>query len=287
MRELSIPQPVGDALSNGAALAISISGGKDSQALLAAVCAAYHKHGWIGPIFAIHAHLGRMEWPQSLGHCHALADAAGVPLVVVERPQGDLLQRMRDRMKQLEGSGRPFWPSASARYCTSDLKRGQINKALRQFDLIISAEGIRADESKARACKPTHEVRNAIQTLSRDAWTWNAIIDWSLDDVWEACGTSRQDLERRRVLYHQGDERNALAGWPAHPAYVYGNERVSCALCVLASINDLRVGARHNPELHQTLVQMEQESGFTFKHNFSLADLGDAAPADAVQLPLI
>lgn len=318
MREIELPEVVEEALQRGASLAVSISGGKDSQALLAALVEARAQRRWPGPFFAIHAHLGRMEWPQTLEHCQRLCDGYGVELVVVSRPQGDLLAEMQQRMETLRGQGKPHWPSSAARYCTADNKRGPIDKVLRQSaphwpsatnryctshqkanqidkrlraaSLVISAEGIRADESYARAKRSVVAIRRQItakalrelepgealrqqQEGQRLALTWNPLLTWTVRDVWEACGTSAAELAERRVLWRVGWEEEALNDWPAHPAYVMGNERLSCALCVLASRSDLENGARHNRELWQALVAMEEESGFTFRQDLALADL--------------
>lgn len=288
MPALAIPPIIDRMLQCGAALAISISGGKDSQALLSTLAPLQFRYSR-ATIYAIHADLGRTEWHQTPAHVARIAHAAGVPLVVVRRSQGDLLDRWQERMKKLEDTGKPFWSSAANRYCTSDLKRGPINMHLRQHALVISAEGIRAAESYTRARKPAYEIRQAItakvlQGLSIDdalayrsprqrlAVTWNAIHDWSLDDVWAACGTSSYELARRQADYAAGDVA-ALDGWPAHPAYVLGNQRLSCALCVLASNNDIRNGATHHPELYQALRRMEIQSGWTFRAGHSLADI--------------
>lgn len=316
MRDIALPDPIQSALEAGATLAISISGGKDSMALLNALTAAHRAHTWPGPVFAIHAHLGRMEWPQTLAHCQRISEQAGVELVVVSRPQGDLLQEMQDRMEKLRHQDKPHWPSSAARYCTADQKRGPIDKALRapywpsstnryctshqkqnQIDkslraasLVISAEGIRADESYARAKKPMFKIREAItakalreleptealtqqQAGQRLAFTWNPLFHWTEADVWEACGTSQVELDERRMLWRMGWEEEALVAWPAHPAYVMGNSRLSCAICVLGSRSDIENGARHNPELLAELVAMEKESGFTFRQDLALSEL--------------
>jgi 3'-phosphoadenosine 5'-phosphosulfate sulfotransferase (PAPS reductase)/FAD synthetase len=290
---ITIPPVIDLLLRQGASLAISISGGKDSQALLNSLAPLTHRYP-LATVFAIHADLGRTEWGETAAHVDRLAKEAGVPLVVVRRSQGDLLDRWQERMVKLAGTGKPFWSSAANRYCTSDLKRGPINMHLRRSRLVISAEGIRRDESPTRAKKPVVEMREAITAEAlkglsiedalamrnphqRLAVTWNAIHDWSLDDVWAACGTSCEELERRQVQYRAGDVETALEGWPAHPAYVYGNQRLSCALCVLASNSDIRNGAKHNPELYQELRRMEIASGFTFKAKQSLADIVERA----------
>lgn len=352
-RELIVPEILDRVLArDDAALFVSISGGKDSQAMLVAVAAEHRARGWKAGLFAIHADLGRTEWKESLPHCQRTCDELGIFLKVVRRPQGDLLQEIQDRQAKLTGTGRSAWPSATQRYCTADQKRGQLEKAKRQvfwpdaanryctadqkrgqvdkalrapfwpssespyctahqktdqidkelrgYWLVVSAMGMRAEESRARAKRTALTIDATLTAKSlrsfdhetalrawesaaenrplfgqrrRLAFDWLPIHDWLKDDVWAACGTSATDLARRQELYRAGDKEMALDGWPMHPAYVYGNERVSCSLCILGSKNDLRVGAIHNPELYRTYVQMERESGFTFQHKKPLADV--------------
>lgn len=272
MKPIVIPDPINLALQSGATLAISISGGKDSQAMLYAIMEA-RTANWTDNIFAIHADLGRMEWPQSLPFCRAICAQVDIPLVVVNRPQGDLLQEMQDRMVKLAGTGKPHFPSAANRYCTADQKRSQIDKELRHFDVVISAEGVRADESPARSKRAACESREQICTRTRTAYNWRPLLHWTVEDVWERIGTSSADVARRQSLYRAGQVDEAFDGWPGHPAYVMGNQRVSCAMCVLASRNDITNGARHNPELYRELVAMEEESGFAFRQDLRLGDL--------------
>lgn len=328
-----------------AALYVSISGGKDGQAMIIALARLHASRQWACGLFAIHADLGRVEWAESLPQCQRICDELGIFLKVVKRPQGDLLQEIQDRQAKLTGTGRSAWPTATQRYCTADQKRGQIEKAKRQpfwpdaqnryytadqkrgqvdkalrapfwpsaasryctshhtaeqmdvalraYSLVVSAMGMRAGESRARAKKPALSLDRTLtakrfRELSLDAafaawqadegaarlaFDWLPVHDWTADDVWATCGTGAEDLARRQALYAGGEKAAALNGWPAHPAYVYGNQRVSCSLCVLASKNDLRVGALHNPELFRTYVQMERESGFTFQHGKPLSDV--------------
>ena len=95
MKTINIPPVIQQALISGATLAISISGGKDSQALLNALAQARRGCNWPGPYFTIHAHLGRAEWPESLDHCRLISQQAGAELIVVTRNKGDLVDRMR------------------------------------------------------------------------------------------------------------------------------------------------------------------------------------------------
>ena len=195
-------------------------------------------------------------------------------------------------MTDLAGTGKPFWPSAAQRYCTSDHKRSQADKFFRRHDLVISIEGIRADESPKRSRDLPLSIRKQItakclrdltpadalakweaERPGRLALTWYPIHNWSVDQVWEACGTSAQALDLLREVYQSGDKDMALSEWPCHPAYVMGNERLSCAICILASESDIRNGARNNPALAQIYLSFEQRSGISFKHKRSLASV--------------
>ncbi len=288
-----LPPTIELALEREAALVISISGGKDSHALIRVLTHLYQDRGYRGPILAVHADLGRIEWPQSQAMCRKMAADSGIDLQIVRRTDGadfvDLCQRRRETLART-GRDAPFWPSSSARYCTSDLKRGPIDKLLRQYKLVISAEGIRADESDARAEKVPLTVRKQITAKAlrdlapaealayrsftqRAAYTWYPLHEWTIEDVWTCLGTSSADLDRRRGLYREGHEDEALDGWPAHPCYVFGSTRCSCVACVLASRNDIIVGCRHNRDVYQTLCKMEQESGWRFTQDLALSNL--------------
>ncbi len=120
---------------------------------------------------------------------------------------------------------------------------------------------------------PPQEAIARWQNLGRLALTWHPIQHWNVSQVWGWCGTSLSEYQSRTRLFKSGQTEVALSGWTAHPAYVRGNERLSCAMCVLASRNDLINGARHNPDLYRELVQMEQKSGWKFRHDLALADL--------------
>lgn len=271
MRALNVPVEVQKEINEGAAIAISISGGKDSQALLKAVVHYLRANQLPNTHFAIHANLGRTEWEHTAAHCQKICDDLDVPLVVVQREKGDLLARWEERMEKLKGTGKPFWSSAKNRYCTSDLKRGPINTHLRKYKHIISVEGVRADESPARAKKPVFSIREGITTKTRKAFSWNAIFDWKVADVWGTYGNSDNDLQHARLLWETHKEISKL--WYFHPAYAMGNQRLSCALCILGSKNDLVNGIRHNPTLANQIEKMEIESGFTFRSDISITEL--------------
>ncbi len=274
------------AIEKGAKIYGSISGGKDGQAMIKSLV----NHGFTIEGL-IHADLGRVEWKESMSQCRKQAEEFNLPLHVVRRSDGaDLLTHMQNRMHKLQGQNKPFWPSSQARYCTSDLKREPINKFFRSCgnDFIISCEGIRGEESKERGKKNPLEIRSLITSKYYDgmaieeailnfkpgkrlALTWYPIFNYSLADVWSSYEMDQDKLEIAKRGYKL--TKQVPNWWPFHPAYAYGNDRVSCMFCVLGSLNDLQNGAEHNPELLTELINMQHESGFTFKHKWGLNEL--------------
>jgi hypothetical protein len=151
-------------------------------------------------------------------------------------------------------------------------------------------QGLRAEESTARKKKQPVELRSQIcstplKKLSpldalkqwrpgqRVALNWYPLLSWTEEEVYGRCGHSITDRNNRRELYKAGQKESALNGWQMHPAYVFGNERVSCVLCVLASLNDLKVGATHHPKLLRLYIEMEIAGNATFKNNWGLMEL--------------
>jgi 3'-phosphoadenosine 5'-phosphosulfate sulfotransferase (PAPS reductase)/FAD synthetase len=150
---ITIPIEIQRAIERGATFALSTSGGKDSQAMMRVVVDYLRSIDYPKELFfAIHADLGRMEWFNSAQHIDKICNDLDVPLVVVRREKGDLLDRFQERMAQLEGKDKPFWASPKARYCTSDLKTRPIDQYLRQFTNVVNVMGLRANESKKALC---------------------------------------------------------------------------------------------------------------------------------------
>ena len=62
------PTPPPDALTllrNGAALVLSVSGGKDSDSMAHHLLDLRQSEGWSGEVMMLHADLGRAEWSQT------------------------------------------------------------------------------------------------------------------------------------------------------------------------------------------------------------------------------
>jgi 3'-phosphoadenosine 5'-phosphosulfate sulfotransferase (PAPS reductase)/FAD synthetase len=153
------------------------------------------------------------------------------------------------------------WSTAAMRFCTSELKTAIICRDLvKRFpgQTILSAAGIRRDESTTRARAPITKAQPKLTnaTHSTSGLDWNPILDWSRDQV---------------LAYHE--ER----GFPLHEAYTrYGSSRVSCAFCVLASKRDLAasVSCADNQDIYREMVDLEIASTFSFQERW----LADTAP---------
>lgn len=272
---MNIPAKVKQLLDQGSDLAVNLSGGKDSQAMLIVL----RELGISGKLIGCHQDVGRWEWRQSQPFCQQLCDEAGISLVIQSRDE-DLHARVIRRMQ--ERPEVPPFPSSAARYCTAGWKRDVFDKWVRaNYDsMLVSALGLRAQESKGRAKKPSCSDRRS-HTKNRMVVDWHPILDMDLAEVWRLIGYSLDELAElqahgRNQVFELGrdlDEVWRETGFKAHPAYLVGNERVSCAMCVLASRNDIENGVRLNPELAHSVAKIEQESGFTFKQGMAIGDV--------------
>lgn len=218
------------------------SGGKDSQAMLIHLLQVIP----LSQLLVVHASLGEMEWPGALEHAQRQAQNAGLSFIVA-RAQKTLIDMVEQRFKTRPTV--PSWPSAATRQCTSDLKRGPIQREIRAyakkhgFTTIINCVGIRAEESSKRAKKPPWVHQPKLSTKERTWYDWLPIHKMSKASVFETIKD---------------------AGQKPHYAYAAGNDRLSCVFCILASRNDLINGAIHHPALYAKYVELEQKTGYSF-----------------------
>jgi 3'-phosphoadenosine 5'-phosphosulfate sulfotransferase (PAPS reductase)/FAD synthetase len=112
--------------------------------------------------------------------------------------------------------------------------------------------GERREESRHRATLPELEPHKRLTVGAREVDSWRPILGYRLADVWAHI---------------------AATGLPRHVAYDRGNERLSCAICVLASDNDIRNGAAECQALAAKYLAIERETGHTFRHGRRLADI--------------
>ncbi|PND30342.1 hypothetical protein C1I89_29925 [Achromobacter pulmonis] len=256
------------ALAGHAPVYVGVSGGKDSQALAYRVREHLDAIGHVGVRALIHADLGRIEWRDSAPVCERLAERLGWELVTVRRPAGDMVDRWLSRWAANIERYRTLscvklimpWSSAAQRFCTSEMKPQIIARAIRARHPggpVVSAVGLRRDESAARARRPVAKQDAGLTRVRGVGLAWNAILHWPRQDVLDYI---------------------AQCGGVLHEAYrIYGSTRVSCAFCVLASRGDLRASARceDNAAVYRELVELETRSTFSFQPGHWL---GDVAP---------
>ena len=259
MTAISLPDIILNALDNGAALLLSCSGGKDSDAMSYRLLEEKRIRGWYGETLIIHADLGRMERTETPAYVESFANLLDLELVVVRHPKYDLLEGFRQRMLKLreEDKDAPPFSSIANRYCTSDWKREPISKFIRNYFpeniTVVCAMGLRAEESPARAKRPIVALRPGTQapTKGRIVYDWNPIHQWKLAQVWWA-------IRQYGNIYHPAYDANNER---------VGNDRLSCGMCILGCVSDQRNGAYDRPETYQALVDIELESGFSFQEN--------------------
>jgi len=242
---------------------VNSSGGKDSQAMLDYVNTLAIHADVKDRMVVVHADLGRVEWAGTAELAERQAKHYGIPFQKVSRPQGDLLDHVRER---------GMWPSPTQRYCTSDHKRGQVAKVITKLNRlavhreetlgevyrVLNCMGLRAEESPARAKKPTFQKDARASNQTRHVDTWLPIQDWPEAEVWA-------NIRASGVEHHQ--------------AYDLGMPRLSCVFCIFAPRPALVLAARHNPELLDEYVAVEAAIGHTFKASLTLAEI--KAEADA------
>jgi 3'-phosphoadenosine 5'-phosphosulfate sulfotransferase (PAPS reductase)/FAD synthetase len=226
------------------AVFVRSSGGKDSQAMLHHVVGVADAQGYPRErITVTHSDLGRVEWKGTTDLAREQAAHYGLAFVVVKRPQGDLLDHARKLGK---------FPSATQRFCTSDHKRAQLAKTITSAHRAwteagntgtyraLECLGMRAQESSGRAKLAPVSRSERLSTKSREVTTWLPIHAWKVEKVWETIRSS---------------------GVRHHKAYDLGMPRLSCAFCIFSPRSALLLAAKHNPELLDAYVEVEQEIG--------------------------
>lgn len=269
--DIAITSEIVAAIRAGAWIVFNLSGGKDSSAALFAVNLQLDSLGHPrARRMAIHADLGRAEWDSTPDTVARIAASADVPLTVVRRAAGDLVDRW---IQRFESGKRRYealetynligpWSSASLRFCQSEMKAAVIGPALARMlrgQQIISVLGLRRDESHNRAATPVAkaDLRHA-KAGNRHGTAitlWHPIAYWNSEDVFRAHGT---------------------LGITLHEAYsIWGATRLSCRYCIFASLHDLSASAAApaNTEAYRELVGIEARSTFPFQPTRWLADI--------------
>lgn len=237
---MEIPEHVEALAASGALFVANHSGGKDSQAQLIKMLEVIPA----AQIIVVHASLGAMEWPGAMELARNQATASGLPFIVASASK-TLLGMVEHRFKTRPEV--PSWPSASTRQCTSDLKRGPIQREVRAyakangFKFIVNCLGLRAKESPGRAKRKEF----SLMGISNSVNTW---YEW----------LPVHDLSSSEIFQIIED-----AGQKPHYAYSLGNDRLSCVFCIMANKRDLANGAANHPALLAEYAAMERRTGYT------------------------
>lgn len=249
---------------------VNTSAGKDSQAMMHTVVGMATDLGIKDRVIAVHCDLGQVEWKGTadlaIDHCKHY----GIHLHIVSRVAGDLL-------KQVEERG--MWPDNKNRYCTSDQKRDQVAKLVtsmvnnfikNNFSLnrpvrVLNCMGLRAEESSARAKKAAFEINTRLTNGKREVFNWLPIHAWKLPEVWDC-------IKKSGVKYHF--------------AYDLGMPRLSCCFCIFAPENALLLAGKHNPELLDRYVEVEEKTGHDFRHGFKIKSIREKLAAGVEPGPI-
>ena len=226
--DLHFPPECRDMIRQGALVAVNVSGGKDSQAMTILLARIVPRD----QLVVVHAPLGEVEWPGTIEHIENTIPA-GVPLILARVASGKtLLDRVEERGK---------WPGPKRRYCTSEHKTGPIERELRRYlkahprfeGRLVSAMGLRRDESADRARRIPWKRSDRNSRAGREWFDWLPIFDLTAQDVF-------------RVIRE--------AGQSPHWVYTKGLSRCSCSFCLFSSRSELRRAAELRPLLYQNNV---------------------------------
>lgn len=233
----------------GALFVVNHSGGKDSQAMLIKV----RKEVPEDQILIIHATLPEVDWE---GTSEKVEEYAGnIPVIYAQAYKKDGTERtffnmVEDGAIRIAKSGKDAspWPSPKYRQCTSDLKRGPLNREMRRWadangfkgKAIVSCEGMRAEESSPRAGLKTFKKEDGLSNGRRDWFKWLPIHKMLETEVFQSIKAAEQE---------------------PHWAYAAGMSRLSCCFCIMSNKKDLKTARQLKPELFQRYLELENKLG--------------------------
>jgi 3'-phosphoadenosine 5'-phosphosulfate sulfotransferase (PAPS reductase)/FAD synthetase len=268
---------------------ISVSGGKDSTALL--LLAIERQPDNMQAVFADTGH----EHPHTYEYVQYLNDKVFPIRTVkadfakdIERKRGFVATKWREQgvaedvvlraIATLQPTGNPFldlciwkgrFPSTKARFCSEELKRNPIIEQVQAplidaGDDVISWQGVRADESLAR--------RNLVEMESKATWPngatlWNyrPILKWTAEECFA--------MHKKHGIKH-------------NPLYEQGMGRVGCMPCIHARKDELLAISQRFPEEIERVAEWERIVAQASKRQaatFFSGDLGHKpTPEEAV-----
>ena len=238
--------------SEGCFHAVSLSGGKDSTAMLLMMlekempidCVLWADTGMEFP--EMYKHIDRLDaalFKQRGIHILRLKHPKGFEWLMFDEPKTKLsaIHRRLETGVPLTGNG---WPGIKVRWCTGQLKTHLLNKAINQMKkehLALHYIGIAYDEQ--HRCKDKRY----------------PLVDWKVTEAQalQYCYDHGYDWDGLYEIYH----------------------RCSCWCCPFQRIGELRKLRSHHPELWERLLHMDERA----VKMFGSTPLGTFRPGYTVQ----
>ena len=222
---------------------ISVSGGKDSHAMLWLVRDLADRQGVPSDrLLAMYADTG-MEWHNAGTHVQALCKAAGVELVTV-KPVRPMVEKIAFRISRIKEAGKSQagFPTQKCRYCTAEQKVAPMDRLIRRYSVkVLKVTGERWAESKARSTYAEFVAVSRLNSRERVVYGWRPMLAFSEADIWA-------------MVRETGVQR--------HLCYEMGCGRLGCAGCIFSKDHELRIEMRENPAIFEALDRLEAESGY-------------------------
>lgn len=238
------------------AFVVNQSGGKDSTRMMGLV---RHKFPY-APTYAVMADAGFEHIAPVTAANWARTRCAefGLDLTVVRNPKRTYLEMVEQRR---------MFPSAQLRQCTSDLKRGPIDKFIRSLPhrIIVNCIGIRAEESNARSRLSPLSINHSLTTRQRTVYNWFPIYEARLSDVlaWHWLNAIRL-----HPVYVPEYHRDGTTG-----GYL---KRRSCRVCIFSTDADLLAIHLHDGAAFDLISNLERKSNFTMRPGASQVQIAEA-----------
>jgi 3'-phosphoadenosine 5'-phosphosulfate sulfotransferase (PAPS reductase)/FAD synthetase len=238
------------------AFVVNHSGGKDSTRMLGFIRTNFPD----APAYAVMADTGfEHQRPISAADFARQRCAEfGLELTVVRHPRRTYLEMVEKR---------GMFPSPQFRQCTSDLKRGPIDKFIRSLPhkVIVNCIGIRSEESNPRSRLSPLTSNQNLSTRCRTVYNWLPVFDQMLSEV---------------LAWHWV---NAIR---LHPVYVpeYHKDgttggylrRFSCRVCIFSTDADLAAIHLHDRPAFDAVAELERKMKFTMRPGASLIQIVEA-----------
>ena len=227
---------------------VSVSGGKDSAALMQWAVDNFPRE----KLVCVHAKID-IDWKETVPVVEAQCKHFDLPLHVVEavdksgQPIGFLSILNSPRMDRKTGETKENqFPDMGNRWCTSRLKVGPIDKFVRTLSgRVLVLIGERREESSQRAKLEAWRPDENNSKASRTVVKFSPILDLTEKEVWAI-------IEANNI--------------PKHPCYEWGVSRASCAICIFSSNHEIALAAKHAPEIVAKYIEAEAKIKHTFRY---------------------